>query len=63
MITASIGWALMVPTWPSVIALTTLVAVELQVRVVEGALPGCIHPQQYPAYTARVGRFPPRLSR
>jgi protein-S-isoprenylcysteine O-methyltransferase Ste14 len=64
MITAAIGWALMVPTWLSLVALATLiVAVELQVRVVEEPYLRRAHPQQYPAYTARVGRFLPHLKR
>jgi protein-S-isoprenylcysteine O-methyltransferase Ste14 len=54
----------MVTTWASLIALTTLVvAVELQVRVVEEPYLRRTHPQQYPAYTAQVGRFLPHLCR
>lgn len=62
MITASIGWALMVPSWLSVSAVAVLVlAAQLQVRIVEEPYLKATHPQDYPPYARRVGRFLPHL--
>ena len=64
MVTAQLGIALMVPTWVSALALLTLiVAVELQVRVVEEPYLRRIQGAVYEDYCARVGRFVPGIGR
>lgn len=64
MVTAQLGVALMVPTWVSALALLTLiVAVELQVRVVEEPYLRRIQGDVYEDYCARVGRFLPAIGR
>jgi protein-S-isoprenylcysteine O-methyltransferase Ste14 len=61
---ASIGWALMVPTWVSLAAVAVLVlAVQLQVRVVEEPYLRRTHPRDYLDYERRVGRFVPGIGR
>jgi len=64
MLPASTGLALMVP---SVVALAGLgaliVALELQVRVVEEPYLRRVHGSAYAAYAARVGRFLPGVGR
>ena len=64
MIPASVGLALMVP---SVVAiggvLALLLALELQVRIVEEPYLTDAHGAAYTAYAARVGRFVPGLGR
>ncbi|MCR6704753.1 MAG: isoprenylcysteine carboxylmethyltransferase family protein [Cellulomonas sp.] len=62
MITALTGVALLAPTLVTAAALVSLVlAVELQVRVVEEPYLRQVHGQQYALYTARVGRFVPGI--
>jgi protein-S-isoprenylcysteine O-methyltransferase Ste14 len=64
MVIAAIGWALMVPTWLSLAAVAVLViAVQLQVRVVEEPYLHRTHPGAYPAYAQHVGRFLPGVGR
>lgn len=64
MIPASLGLALMVP---SVVAiggvLALLLALQLQVRIVEEPYLANTHGAVYEAYAARVGRFVPGLGR
>lgn len=64
MLTALCGLALMVPTVVSAAAwLCLLLAVELQVRLVEEPYLLATHRQNYAAYAARVGRFLPGIGR
>lgn len=64
MLTALCGLALMVPTVVSAAAwLCLLLAVELQVRLVEEPYLLAIHRQNYAVYAARVGRFLPGIGR
>jgi protein-S-isoprenylcysteine O-methyltransferase Ste14 len=64
MVAAQAGVALMVPTWPSVLALVALVvAVELQVRAVEEPYLQAMHGSAYVGYAARAGRFVPGIGR
>jgi protein-S-isoprenylcysteine O-methyltransferase Ste14 len=62
-----VGWwgiALMVPTWLSIAAVATIaVGLELQVRFVEEPYLRRAHGDAYCAYSARVGRFLPRIGR
>lgn len=60
MIVALLGLPLMVFTWLSVLTVVLLiVAVEIQVRVVEEPYLARVHGQAFAAYTARTGRFLP----
>jgi protein-S-isoprenylcysteine O-methyltransferase Ste14 len=62
MIAVSLGVALMVPTLAAVAALACLVvAVQIQVRVIEEPYLQRVHGPAYTAYRARSGRFLPRL--
>jgi protein-S-isoprenylcysteine O-methyltransferase Ste14 len=64
MLTTLAGLMLMVPTVVSAAAwLCLLVAVELQVRLVEEPYLLATHRQDYAPYAARVGRFLPGLGR
>ena len=64
MVAAQAGVVLMVPTWPSVLALVVLVvAVELQVRAIEEPYLRAMHGSAYAGYAARAGRFVPGLGR
>jgi protein-S-isoprenylcysteine O-methyltransferase Ste14 len=64
MVAAQTGIVLMVPTWPSVLALVALVvAVELQVRVVEEPYLLAMHGSAYVSYAVRAGRFVPGIGR
>jgi protein-S-isoprenylcysteine O-methyltransferase Ste14 len=64
MVAAQLGVALMVPTWVSGLALLSLiVAVELQVRVVEEPYLRDTHGAVYQEYCTRVGRFLPSIGR
>jgi protein-S-isoprenylcysteine O-methyltransferase Ste14 len=64
MVAAQAGVVLMVPTWPSVLALVALVvAVELQVRAIEEPYLRAMHGSAYAGYAARAGRFVPGLGR
>jgi protein-S-isoprenylcysteine O-methyltransferase Ste14 len=63
MITASAGLTTLTPTWPQLLAMTSLVAgIQLQVRVVEEPYLIATH-DGYAAYAARVGRFLPLIGR
>ncbi|MFD0267455.1 methyltransferase family protein [Streptomyces sp. NPDC127106] len=60
----ALGFALMVPNLLAGAALVTLVvAVQLQVRVVEEPYLASVHGDDYAAYGARTGRFLPGLGR
>lgn len=64
MVTALVGVALLAPTVVTLAALACLVvAVELQVRVVEEPYLRRTHGAAYVAYTARAGRFVPGVGR
>ena len=64
MLPASVGLALMVPSVVAVAgALALLVAVELQVRVVEEPYLLAAHGESYGRYARRVGRFVPGVGR
>jgi protein-S-isoprenylcysteine O-methyltransferase Ste14 len=64
MVAAQAGVVLMVPTWPSVLALVALVvAVELQVRAIEEPYLRAMHGSAYAGYAARAGSFVPGLGR
>ena len=64
MVTAQLGVVLIVPTWVSGLALLALVvAVQLQVRVVEEPYLEQVHGAEYTAYCTRVGRFLPGIGR
>lgn len=61
---ATIGIALLVPNWASAIAVVALlVALELQVRLVEEPYLLRAHGDAYRRYAAQVGRFVPGLGR
>ena len=63
MIAVSLGVALMVPTVMAAAALVCLVvAVQIQVRVIEEPYLQRIHGAAYTTYRTRAGRFLPRLS-
>lgn len=62
MVAAQLGVTLMAPTWLSVAALGSLVvAVQLQVRLIEEPYLLSVHGQDYSAYAARTGRFWPGI--
>ena len=64
MLVAQVGFTLPVPTWISWAALLYLVvAVELQVRLIEEPYLLRMHGGAYCTYAARAGRFVPRLGR
>ena len=64
MVLAQIGVVLMVPTWVGVLALVALVvAVQLQVRIVEELYLRSVHGAAYESYAARTGRFLPGIGR
>ena len=64
MIPASVGLALMAPSVVAIAGvLALLVALELQVRVVEEPYLLRAHGARYAAYAARVGRFVPGVGR
>lgn len=64
MVLAQCGFALMVPTAPSLAALGCLVAaVELQVRLIEEPYLLRVHGSGYRGYAAATGRFVPGLGR
>ena len=64
MVLAQFGMLLAVPTWISVAALVALVvAVQVQVRVVEEPHLRRLHGDPYVAYAARTGRFLPGVGR
>jgi protein-S-isoprenylcysteine O-methyltransferase Ste14 len=64
MTAAQLGVVMMVPTWVSVLALVALVvAVQIQVRVVEEPYLRRLHGAAYETYAARTGRFLPGVGR
>lgn len=64
MVAAQLGLTLMVPTWLSVAALLCLVvAVQLQVRLIEEPYLDHVHGPTYRDYAARTGRFVPAIGR
>ena len=64
MLTALLGLALLVPTGMTAAALVCLLlAVEIQVRLVEEPYLIRIHGYAYAGYSERVGRFLPGLGR
>ena len=64
MITAWIGFALLVPTWLMAVAgVLLLVGIEIQVRLVEERHLLATQGEAYRAYARRAGRFLPGLGR
>lgn len=64
MIPTALGLALLVPSWIAIAGLAGLVvALELQVRVVEEPYLLQVHGGLYADYAARVGRFAPGVGR
>jgi protein-S-isoprenylcysteine O-methyltransferase Ste14 len=64
MIPTAIGLALLVPSWIAIVAVVGLiVAIELQVRVVEEPYLLRAHGASYALYADRVGRFVPGLGK
>lgn len=64
MVTTAVGFALLLPNAASLAALLALiVAIELQVRVVEEPHLLAAHGDRYRHYAARVGRFLPGIGR
>jgi len=64
MVLAQVGVTLMVPTWVSALALVALViAVQVQVRIVEEPYLRAVHGSAYDSYAATTGRFLPGMGR
>ncbi len=64
MLPTALGLALLVPSWVAFAGLVGLMlALELQVRVVEEPYLLSVHREEYAAYSARVGRFLPGVGR
>lgn len=64
MIPASLGLALMVPSFVAIAGVVALVvALEMQVRLVEEPYLLRVHGDRYASYAARVGRFAPGVGR
>jgi protein-S-isoprenylcysteine O-methyltransferase Ste14 len=64
MIIAWVGFALLVPTWLSIAAVAVaIIALEIQVRLVEERHMIRTHGERYLAWARRVGRFVPGLGR
>lgn len=64
MLPTALGLTLLVPSWVAILGLVGLVvALELQVRVVEEPYLLKAHGRAYAAYAARVGRFFPGVGR
>jgi protein-S-isoprenylcysteine O-methyltransferase Ste14 len=64
MLIAWAGFALLVPTWLSIASVpAVIVALEIQVRLVEEPFLIRSHGDAYRAYAARVGRFVPGFGR
>jgi protein-S-isoprenylcysteine O-methyltransferase Ste14 len=64
MLPTALGLALMVPNWPALIGLVgLLLALELQVRVVEEPYLREVHGERYREWAARTGRFVPGVGR
>ncbi len=64
MLPTALGLTLLVPSWVAFVGLVGLMlALELQVRVVEEPYLLGVHREEYAAYSARVGRFLPGVGR
>jgi protein-S-isoprenylcysteine O-methyltransferase Ste14 len=64
MLPTTFGLVLLVPSVVAIAAwVALLIALELQTRVVEEPYLLATHPDEYPAYAARVGRFVPGVGR
>ena len=64
MVPTALGLTLLVPSWVALVGLAGLVvALEVQVRVVEEPYLRRVHGETYAAYAARVGRFVPGVGR
>ena len=64
MIPTGLGLVLMVPSWVAIAGFAGLVlALEIQVRVVEEPYLLQAHGERYAAYASRVGRFVPGVGR
>lgn len=64
MVSTALGLALLVPSWVAILGLIgLLVALELQVRMVEEPYLRTVHGADYARYAARVGRFLPGVGR
>jgi protein-S-isoprenylcysteine O-methyltransferase Ste14 len=64
MLPTALGLTLLVPSWVAILGLAgLLVALELQVRVVEEPYLLRTHGETYAAYARRVGRFVPGVGR
>ena len=64
MLPTALGLTLLVPSWIAIAGFVgLLVALELQVRVVEEPHLLRVHGASYASYAARVGRFVPGLGR
>ena len=64
MLPTSLGLTLMVPTWLAIAGFVALLlALELQVRIVEEPYLRQTHGEAYAQYEARVGRFVPGVGR
>ncbi len=64
MLPTALGLTLLVPSWIAIAGFAgLLVALELQVRVVEEPYLRQVHGEGYAAYAARVGRFLPGVGR
>jgi len=64
MLPTALGLTLMVPSWVAIAGLIGLMlALELQVRVVEEPYLLSVHGEEYASYSARVGRFLPGVGR
>jgi protein-S-isoprenylcysteine O-methyltransferase Ste14 len=64
MLPTALGLTMLVPSWVAIIGLGGLViALELQVRVVEEPYLLQVHGNSYAEYATQVGRFVPRLGR
>jgi protein-S-isoprenylcysteine O-methyltransferase Ste14 len=64
MLPTALGLTLLVPSWVALLGLAgLLVALELQVRVVEEPYLLHVHGERYAEYAARVGRFVPGVGR
>ena len=64
MLPTSLGLVLMVPSWVAILGFVALVlALELQVRVVEELYLRRAHGTSYAEYARRIGRFVPGVGR
>jgi protein-S-isoprenylcysteine O-methyltransferase Ste14 len=64
MLPTALGLTLLVPSWVAFVGLVGLMlALELQVRVVEEPYLLSVHREEYAVYSARVGRFLPGVGR